>query len=63
MPSPSEIREGRLRAGLTQSQAAGLVDVTLRSWQYWEAGERNVEARTWELFCIKAGLNHDKIPG
>jgi DNA (cytosine-5)-methyltransferase 1 len=55
MPSPHEIREARHRAGLTQSQAAALVGVTLRSWQYWEAGERNVEARAWELFLIKSG--------
>jgi len=54
MPNPADIREARIRAGLTQRGAAELIGVTLRAWQYWEAGERNVEARTWELFLIKS---------
>jgi DNA-binding transcriptional regulator YiaG len=32
----------RTRLGLTQSGAATLFRVTLRAWQHWEAGARNV---------------------
>ena len=52
-PTPSEILAARQAAGLTQTQAAGLVGVKLRAWQYWEAGERTMPASAWELFQIK----------
>ena len=53
MPSPSEILAARKAAGLTQTQAAATVGVTLRAWQYWEAGQREMPASAWELFNIK----------
>jgi putative transcriptional regulator len=53
MPSPTEVRDARIRAGLTQSQAAALVGVSLRSWQYWEEGGRQMQSSKWELFLIK----------
>jgi DNA-binding transcriptional regulator YiaG len=55
MPSPTEIREARHRAGLTQSQAAALVGVQPRAWRYWEGGGRKMGAGVWELFQIKIG--------
>jgi DNA-binding transcriptional regulator YiaG len=53
MPSPTEIREARLRANLTQTQAAALVGVSDRSWRYWEEGGRQMQESKWELFQIK----------
>jgi len=53
MPSPTEIREARHRAGLTQSQAAALVGVQPRAWRYWEGGGRRMGVGVWELFLIK----------
>jgi DNA-binding transcriptional regulator YiaG len=53
MPSPTEVKDARHRAGLTQSQAAALVGVSLRSWQYWEEGGRQMQSSKWELFQIK----------
>ena len=53
MPSPSDIREARHRAGLTQSQAAALVGVQPRAWRYWEGGGRKMDKAKWELFLIK----------
>ena len=53
MPSPTDIREARHRAGLTQAQAAALVGVQPRAWRYWEAGGRKMTAAVWELFLIK----------
>ncbi len=52
-PDPAEIRATRESAGLTQSQAAALVCVTLRNWQQWEAGERRMHPGLWELLTIK----------
>lgn len=54
MPSPTEIKEARRKAGLTQEQAGALVGApSKRTWQDWEAGKRNMPAAKWELFNIK----------
>ena len=52
-PTPADIRTARLAAGLTQTQAAALVYVTLRCWQRWETGERVMHAAFFELFHHK----------
>ncbi len=38
--TPKQVRALRERLGLTQTQAAEKVGVTLRAWQSWEAGDR-----------------------
>lgn len=53
MIEPDKIREARLAAGLTQTQAANVVYVELRSWQRWEAGNNPIPLAAWELFLIK----------
>lgn len=53
MPSPTDIREARRRAGLTQAAAAALIGVQPRAWRYWEGGGRKMDAAKWELFLIK----------
>jgi DNA-binding XRE family transcriptional regulator len=57
-PSPAEIKSTRLAAGLTQTEAANLVYVSLKGWQRWETEEaltthRTMPAATWELFLMK----------
>jgi DNA-binding transcriptional regulator YiaG len=54
IPTPAEVRAAREAAGLTQTAAATLVHVDLRSWQRWESGERTMSPAHWELFGIKA---------
>ena len=56
-PGPDDIGAVRKGAGLTQSEAASLVYVTLRAWQWWEAGKRRMPLAVWELFQIKAHLH------
>ena len=54
MPSPQEIKEARVQAGLTQAQAGALVGApSKRTWQDWEGGRRNMPAAKWELFQQK----------
>ena len=60
-PAPSEILAARKAAGLTQTQAATLVGVTLRAWQSWEAGQREMPARAGELFQIKTSSKNSDI--
>lgn len=49
-PDPTRIKTGRKGVGLTQTQAAAMVCVTLRNWQQWEAGERKMHPGLWALF-------------
>jgi len=54
-PAPAEIREARVTSGLTQTQAARKVQVSLRGWQQWEAGDRAMPPGLFELFMLKTG--------
>lgn len=55
-PTPDEVREARLAAGLSQSQAATLIDGTMRAIQGYEAGERRMHAGLWRLFRARLSL-------
>ena len=52
-PAPADIRAALKAAGLTQTEAARLVHGTLRAWQEWEAGNRQMHPGLWELFALK----------
>ena len=56
-PKPEALVELRAAYGYTQAEAAELCRVTLRAWQWWEAGQRRMPAANWELLLIKAGLH------
>ncbi len=58
-PSPNAvtITKARHDRRLTQTQAANLVGVTLRSWQSWESGQHKMPSGLWELFQIKTRPN------
>lgn len=45
----------RLRelCGLTKDQAADLVRTSLRMWNWWETGDRNIPDRALDLLLIK----------
>ena len=58
-PSPEKVASARqsgrlpgLEGPISQARAAELVDVALRTWQYWEAGSRAMPAAAYRLFCI-----------
>jgi DNA-binding transcriptional regulator YiaG len=57
-PTPEQIKQARLDAGLTQSQASKLLHKGLSTWQGWETPEglpshRKMDPAFWELFQIK----------
>lgn len=54
-PTATTIRDARLAAGLTQSEAAHVARVSLRTWQHWEAGDRAMPPGLFELFMLKTG--------
>lgn len=57
-PDPQTIRDARIKAGLTQGQAALLVNTKWRVWQQWELGLRRMHPAFWELFLIKLLRRH-----
>lgn len=56
-PTPKTVIMARKAAGITQSQAAGVVYRTLRNWQQWERGDREMDRALFELFCLKTRIN------
>jgi DNA-binding transcriptional regulator YiaG len=52
-PNPEQIKEARLKAGLSQTAAAELIYSTYRTWQDWEAGKAKMHEGLWELFLLK----------
>jgi putative transcriptional regulator len=55
IPTAEEILEARKKAGLTQTEAGKLVHASLRGWQDWEYGKREMPLVYWELFLVKTG--------
>lgn len=53
-PTLNQIKSERKKAGLTQSEAAKLIYKALRTWQQYEAGDREMDPAYWELFKIKS---------
>ena len=54
-PAAAAVRDYRVRAGLTQTQAGELCHRSLRAWQDAEAGLRELDPAAWELFLLRTG--------
>lgn len=54
-PAPDEVLTARQTAGLTQTQAAHLVFVTLNAWQRWESADARMPPAAWWLFRLRTG--------
>jgi len=56
-PTPEQVLEARIAAGLTQKEAAALVHrVAAKRWSEWERGSMHMQPDVWELFLLKSGL-------
>lgn len=53
-PTPKQIEKARLTAGLTQRQAADLINYSERAWQEWEAGRRRMRQSTFDIFLQRS---------
>lgn len=60
-PKPSAIRSARVTSGLTQSEAAQTVFVSLVTWARWEAGTCPMPPGLFDLFLIKTNQNEEII--
>ena len=54
-PDPMTLKLTRIRAGLTQRQAAALAGVSIDSWPRYERGERKCPTATWRAFLEASG--------
>lgn len=52
--SAADVKAARVAAGLTQQAAADLVGVSVKSWEAYEGGWRNIQPPTWRLFQLLA---------
>lgn len=55
-PTPEQIKQARIDAGLTQTQAASTIYKNIRTWQQWEKGDREMDVAFFELFKIKTSM-------
>ena len=55
------IRNMRIEAGMTQRRLAEAAGVSLRSLQYWEAGDRDVPARALKRVADALGCKVDDL--
>jgi DNA-binding transcriptional regulator YiaG len=54
-PTPTQLREIREKAPLTQRAAAERLGVSLKTIQSWEGGWRQIPEPMWKLFQILIG--------
>ena len=54
-PTPEQIKQSRLNAGLTQAQAAAVIHKKLLTWQRYESGDRRMDCALYEFFMLKTG--------
>lgn len=59
--NPEKIKSTREKAGITQQQAANLVQCGTNTWRHWEAGRAKMPACAWELFHIKLPMMGKEI--
>jgi len=55
---PEQLKQLRLSAGLSVSQAAAQVHVTDRSWRRYEKGDRAIPEAIVHLFCVVNKLEY-----
>jgi len=57
---PDEVKALREESDLSVAESARCVQISGRSWQRYESGERKVPEGIVELFCIKNGLKYPR---
>ena len=53
---PEQIKAVRLKAGLTQAEAAALISYSKRAWQDWEQGRKPMRDAVMDFFLLKLAL-------
>ena len=61
VPNEKEIRGHRLRAKLTQGEAAKCCCVAQATWARWETGRNKMPPGLWKLFLIELKYKDDIV--
>ena len=56
--SPEELKKLRNKAGVSVDVAARQVEITTRSWQRYESGERKIPKGVVKLFCLTNSIDY-----
>ena len=54
-PTPAQILAARKAAGLTQAQAARLLELPTPRWNEYERGKVRMSRQMWRLFLLLVG--------
>lgn len=60
-PTPRDVRAARELAGLSQKQAAELMQTTIGTWIQWETSKRQMHQRTYELFVLLTQCSEARV--
>ena len=59
-PTKEQIKEARTKAGLTQKQAADLLDLpSYQAWQAWEIDRSRMPSYAFDYFLLKTDQHPD----
>ena len=58
---PEQIKAVRLKAGLTQAEAAKLISYSKRAWQDWEQGRKPMRDAVMDFFLLKLALRDARM--
>ena len=61
-PTPDQIRQARLDAGLTPQQAAGAIGYSHRAWREFESGKRVMRITTFAFFLQRTKKRPEAAP-
>ncbi len=53
-----ELKKLRIKLGLSISESARAVQISDRSWQRYESGDRRIPEGVVELYCLKNGVKY-----
>ena len=56
--TPGNLKKLRLRANLSPQQSANIVHISKRSWERYEAGDRDVPEGIVHLFCLMTQMEY-----
>lgn len=59
-PTPAQIKKVRELVGMSQRDFGKMLHASATIVSQWERGVRNMRRDTWELCCIRTGV--DKMP-
>lgn len=58
---PEKVKQMRANLGMTQTEMANLLYVSLRHYQSWESGQYDMPMAKYELLCLKIKMMNKTV--